>query len=88
MTTATAKLVALPKPKRTWCQFRLRTLFLLVAVVAAACGWLAWRIEHKRRERAAVAAIKKSGGIARYGDSTDPREPQGNQPGLEGSFPT
>jgi hypothetical protein len=57
---------AIEMPKRRWFQFRLRTLFVVVAVVALPLGWLSWRIEHKRRERAAVAAIEELGGLALY----------------------
>src|SRR5205809_418847 len=34
-----AKLVSLLKPKRRWAQFRLRSLFVLMAVLAVPCGW-------------------------------------------------
>ena len=61
-----AKLVSLLTPKRRWTQFRLRTLYVLVAVAALPCVWLAWRMEHKRRERAVVAEIKKQGGVVFY----------------------
>jgi hypothetical protein len=33
-----AKMVALLTPKRRWIQFRLRTLFVLVAIAAVPCG--------------------------------------------------
>jgi len=56
-----AKLVALIPPKRTWLQFRLRTLFVLVAIVALPCAWLAWKMEHKRKERALIAELDRFG---------------------------
>src|SRR5712691_3292385 len=61
-----ARLISLLKPKRSWLQFRLRTLFVLVVVAAMPCVWLAWKKEPKRRERAAVAAIEKDGGTVWY----------------------
>jgi len=64
MTTTT--LVSMPKPKRTWLQFRLRTLFVLVLVAAVPCGWLKWKIDRKQKERAAVAEINNLGGQVYY----------------------
>jgi hypothetical protein len=52
--------------RRRFFQFRLRTLFVLVAIAAVPCGMLAWKMEHKRRERAAVAAIRELGGTVHY----------------------
>jgi hypothetical protein len=43
MATDTDELAA-PKPRRRWFQFRLRTLFVVVALVAAMCGYLRWRM--------------------------------------------
>jgi len=54
------------KPKRYSLQFRLRTLFVLVAVAAMPCVWMAWRMETKRKERAAKAAIESLGGYVWY----------------------
>jgi hypothetical protein len=56
----------LPKRKRRWFQFSLRTLLILTAIVAIASAWLGKRIEQKRKERDAVAAIIESGGYVRY----------------------
>ncbi len=47
-------------------QYRLRTMFVLVAVAAMPCVWLAWKMEAKRKEQAAVAAIEKHGGKCEY----------------------
>ncbi len=63
-----AKLVALLMPKRTWFQFRLRTLFVLVLVAAVPCGWLKWKMVRKERERRAVAEISlNETGVTRAG---------------------
>ncbi|HEY2148145.1 MAG TPA: hypothetical protein VGH32_09420, partial [Pirellulales bacterium] len=55
-----------PKRKRRWFQFSLRTLIVSTIVIAAAAGWVGKRIEEKRAERVAVAAIAKLGGRVLY----------------------
>jgi len=54
---------SLLRPKRTWVQFRLRTLFVLVLVAAIPCGLFKWRIATKRE---AVADIERLGGKVSY----------------------
>jgi Leucine-rich repeat (LRR) protein len=61
-----AAMEAEPKRKRRWFQFSLRTLMILTLIVAIPCAWLGRKIEQKRREREAVAAIMKAGGIVVY----------------------
>jgi len=61
MAKALANLVAVITPKRTWFQFRLRSLFVLVALAAVPCAWLAWKMHYKWRERAAVAELRGLG---------------------------
>jgi len=56
---------------RRWLQFNLKSLLILVFVVALPCAWLAWKLDLKRRERAAVAEVKKLGGRVAY-DWEDP----------------
>jgi Leucine-rich repeat (LRR) protein len=55
-----------PKRKRRWFQFSLRTLMVLTLVCAIPFAWLGRRIEQKRGEREAVAAIVKLGGSVSY----------------------
>jgi len=55
-----------PKSRRRWLQFRLRTLFLLVAVCAVPCGLFKWKWDRKQAERRAIAEIKQAGGHASY----------------------
>ena len=51
------------KPRRRWFQFSLRTLLVLVAVVAV---WLALLVNAARKQREAVAAIEALGGRIVY----------------------
>ena len=62
MAKSFAKLVALPKPKRSWFQFRLRTLFVLVAVSAVPCVWLAWNMDARRRVELTKQRVLELGG--------------------------
>ncbi len=55
-----------PKRKRRWFQFSLRTLLIVIAIVAIPCAWLGSRIERKRKEREAVAAVEALGGYVWY----------------------
>lgn len=52
----------LPKTPRHWLQFRLRTLLLLVTLVAAVLGWRmhVWRTE-QAQQRQAMAELKELG---------------------------
>jgi hypothetical protein len=50
----------LPKRKRRWYQFSLRTLLIGVLIVAIPCALLGRRIERKGREREAIAAIQET----------------------------
>jgi len=76
MAKPVAKLVSLLTPRRRWFQFSLKWLFVLVAIAAVPCIWLASKMERKRQERAAVAEIKKQGGVVFYGWQTGRKEEQ------------
>jgi Leucine-rich repeat (LRR) protein len=56
-----AKLLSMLTPKRAWVQFRLKTIFVLVVVVAVPCGLFKWKVEPKWREREAIAELRLSG---------------------------
>ena|SRR5687768_553150 len=45
-----------PKPRRRWFQFRLRTLLLLITLIAALLGWrmYVWRAEQEAQRQAMV----------------------------------
>lgn len=51
------------KPKLRWFKFRLRSLFILAALVAIVCSWLAVTIQNQRKQKALADAIEKLGGI-------------------------
>lgn len=55
-----------PKPKRRRYQFSLRTLMILILVIAVPCALLGRKIERKRRERAALKVIEECGGYVIY----------------------
>src|SRR5438132_567105 len=59
------KLASLLTPKRRWAQFSLGTMFIVVSLL---CVWLALLVNQAHRQRAAVAAIEKLGGIVGYGE--------------------
>jgi hypothetical protein len=61
-----AAMKAEPRRKRRWFQFSLRTLFILVLIVATPCAWLGHKIAQKRREREFVEEIRNWGGIVTY----------------------
>jgi hypothetical protein len=52
-----------PKPKRRWLQVSLRTFLVLITLFGIGLGWLEVHIRSARRQQAAVAAIRKTGGV-------------------------
>jgi hypothetical protein len=52
----------MPKPNLRWFQYRLRTLFVLTAVVSVPYGWHAFKIAQFQRESRTVIAINNFGG--------------------------
>ena len=60
-------------------QFSLRSLMLLVVVVAIPCSWFATAMKAAREQRTAVEAIEKLGGFVNYDyeyDDTDRFAPE------------
>jgi internalin A len=51
------------KPRRSWFRFSIRAMMLLVLAAAVVQGW---QVNKARKQRAAVAAIQRSGGWAHY----------------------
>ena len=70
MTTA-APNAALPKPRRRWYQFTLRTLLIAVTVAGCGLGWLGFKIRAAREQQAAIAVIYELGGRTLYADEFD-----------------
>ncbi len=62
MANPVAKIASMPKPKLRWFQYRLRTLFVLTAVVSVPYGWPAFKIAQFQRELRTVIAINHFGG--------------------------
>ncbi len=59
--------VFLPITTQMLCfRFRLRTLLIVVTVLAIAFGWFRWEVEQVRKEQAVVAWIVEAGGWADY----------------------
>ena len=52
--------------KARWCQFSLRTLLLFILVCSLAMSALSVRLDHARKQRAAVNAICARGGSVQY----------------------
>jgi hypothetical protein len=58
---------SLPKLKRRWGQFGLRTLFVLMTLAAICLGLFAYRLERARRQAAAVGKFQRvAGGMIGY----------------------
>jgi hypothetical protein len=55
-----------PKPKRRWYQYSLRTLMIFVTMFAVMCSWFAVKMQQARRQREAVEAIQRIGGLVEY----------------------
>jgi hypothetical protein len=53
-------------PKRIWDQYSLRSLLLFVTLVAFGCSWFAVKMGQAKRQRQAVKAFKKAGGLVGY----------------------
>ena len=51
-----------PKPRRSWLQFSLRTLMVLMLVVGPGFGWFAREVQRARARREAAKTIEKLGG--------------------------
>ena len=52
-------------------QFGLRSLLVMVLVVAVACSWLTVKVQQTRKQREAVGAIEKAGGLVAYDYEVD-----------------
>jgi len=66
--------IRIPKPRRRWLQFSLRTLFLVVMML---CVWLAVITKQTRDQRLSVEAIRKVGGDVVYAHVLEQSDPPG-----------
>jgi len=55
-----------PKPERRWYQFSLRALLVFVLLVSVGMSWLGVKLQQARKQKAAVEAIEKAGGVVYY----------------------
>jgi hypothetical protein len=55
-----------PKPKLRWYQYRLRTLLIVVTIVAVLCSLFAAITQSARQQKKAIAAIRKCSGWVYY----------------------
>ncbi|HVC97535.1 MAG TPA: hypothetical protein VND64_27885 [Pirellulales bacterium] len=75
-----AKLVALLTPKRRWAQFSLATMFVVVTLCCVGVASLGVSLHHKRRDRAAVAALRDLRFSVQYDWEDDSHGPPQAQP--------
>jgi hypothetical protein len=65
------------KPRWLWrlrsLRFSLRTLLIVVTVLAVPLGWVGWRLEQVRRERATITWVEETGGRVQF----DPNREKG-----------
>ena len=54
------------KPRRRWLQFSLRTLLIVVTLSAVPLGWVGWKCEQGRRQRAVIAWVGEMGGSVTF----------------------
>ena len=54
------------KTRPSWKRFGLRGLLILVAISSVAAAWIAWNLDHRRKEHAAISEFEKTGGSVIY----------------------
>src|SRR5437867_11243655 len=62
-----------PAPKLRWYQFSLRSMFIVVTLLAIPCGWYGMKMQQVKRQREVVAAIVKLGGRVEWLEPSGPR---------------
>ena len=56
-----------------WLRFSLRTLLIVVTLLAVPLGWVGWRLGQVRRERATITWVEETGGEVAFQYGTDRR---------------
>ena len=73
------------KPRRRWCQFSLRSLFVFVTVCSLVLGWVYWKLKPGLDQYRAVTAIVRLGGKVVFDYEYDESDPanggDGERPG-------
>jgi hypothetical protein len=64
----------LPRCRRRWHQYRLRTLLVVMLLASIGMSWFAVKLQRARRQREAVEAITKLGGTVAYDYFFDPSD--------------
>jgi hypothetical protein len=68
-----------PKRKRRWFQFSLRTLMIVVMLLALPCAYVGWQAKIVRERRALLDSIKAAGGsdltVVLYNSASPPPPP-------------
>jgi len=62
------------QPHHRWIRFRIRTLMFLVALAAVFFGWVAWNLQERQKEQAAISWIQNMGGQVVFHSKTKPDE--------------
>jgi len=58
------------KPRRRWYQFSLRTLLIVVTVSTVPLGWVDWKLEQGRRQRAVIRIVEEMDGLVGFENVT------------------
>jgi hypothetical protein len=62
-----------PKRKRRWFQFSLRSLMIVVTLLAVACAYVGWQAKIVQERKVMFAQIESAGGYWTWQIPTDPR---------------
>ena len=55
-----------PKSRHSWLQIRLRSLLVLVTLLATVFGWVEWELEQRRREKVAIEWVEEMTGTVGF----------------------
>ena len=58
--------------RRRWYQYRLRSLVILIALLAIPMGWLSWELRQSRQRQESIDWIQEMGGMIEYEGGENP----------------